>query len=203
MNVVEAILSRKSIRAFTDQPVSRSIVEKILDISQRAPSGTNTQPWHTYACTGSTRNAIANDASALFDQGKSQKYEDFNYYPKTWNDTHRDRRRGIGWGLYGLLGIEKGDQTRIMQQAKRNFSFFDAPVALFFTTDTPIIVFVSLFISNIIKLVLNLTSSFILDGLLYTLILSLERLNIDSSSHVLLLKRVTHNIFLLIDKREI
>ena len=136
MNIEEAIRSRKSVRAFTDQLVSRSIVEKILNISQRAPSGTNTQPWHTYVCTGSIRDAIANDASALFDQGKSNKYEDFEYYPKTWNDIHRDRRRGIGWSLYGLLGIEKGDRTRILQQAKRNFKFFDAPVALFFTTDS-------------------------------------------------------------------
>jgi nitroreductase len=136
MNIEEAIRSRKSVRAFTDQSVSRETVEKILNISQRAPSGTNTQPWHTHVCTGLIRDAIAKDASALFEQGKSQKYEDFDYYPKAWNDVHRDRRRGIGWGLYGLLGIKKGDRTRSMQQAKRNFSFFDAPIALFFTTDS-------------------------------------------------------------------
>ena len=135
MNIEEAIRSRKSVRAFTDQSVSRATIEKILNISQRAPSGTNTQPWHTYVCTGVIRNAIAKDALALFDQGKTQKYEDFDYYPRTWNDIHRDRRRGIGWGLFGLLGIKKGDRIRSMQQTKRNFDFFDAPIALFFTTD--------------------------------------------------------------------
>ncbi len=135
MNVEEAICSRKSVRAFTDKTVPQETVKRILALAQRAPSGTNTQPWHTYVCTGDVRQAIVEDVGKMFDQGDSKKYEDYDYYPESWNDTHRDRRRGVGWGLYGLLGIEKGDRARGMQQAKRNFSFFDAPVGLFFTTD--------------------------------------------------------------------
>ena len=55
MNVLDAIQSRKSIRAFTDQQVPRAVVEEILEVSQRAPSGTNTQPWHVYVCTGAVQ----------------------------------------------------------------------------------------------------------------------------------------------------
>lgn len=135
MEIVEAIKSRKSIRAFTDQPVSQDVIQRILETSQRAPSGTNTQPWHTYVCTGDVQQAIIADVGDLFDQGKAAKYEDYDYYPKVWNDLHTARRRGVGWGLYGLLGIEKGDREGAMRQAKRNFKFFDAPVGLFFTTD--------------------------------------------------------------------
>ncbi len=136
MEIEEAIRSRKSIRAFTDQPVSQDQIQRILEISQRAPSGTNTQPWHTYVCTGTVRDAIVTDVCELFDQGKAAKYEDYDYYPEVWKDIHRDRRRGVGWSLYGLLGIEKGDRERTAQQAKRNFKFFDAPVGLFFTVDS-------------------------------------------------------------------
>lgn len=135
MNVEDAIQSRKSVRAFTDEPVSREQIHRILELSQRAPSGTNTQPWHTYVCTGEVRDAIVRDTCELFDKGQAAKYEDYDYYPATWNDTHRDRRRGVGWGLYGLLGIEKGDRERAAKQTRRNFCFFDAPVGLFFTTD--------------------------------------------------------------------
>lgn len=135
MDVEEAIRSRKSIRAFTDEPVSRAQIERILTLSQRAPSGTNTQPWHTYVCTGEVRDAVVADVCKLFDEGRAAKYEDYDYYPPTWNDIHRDRRRGVGWGLYGLLGIEKGDRERGAKQARRNYCFFDAPVGLFFTTD--------------------------------------------------------------------
>lgn len=46
-----------------------------------------------------------------------------------------DRRRDIGWKLYGLLGIEKGDKPRMHAQHGRNYQFFDAPVGLFFTID--------------------------------------------------------------------
>lgn len=135
MDVMEAIKSRKSVRAFTDQEVPKETIERILQIAQRAPSGTNTQPWHSYVCTGKIRDAIVRDVSEMFDQGRSEKYEDYDYYPATWKDIHRDRRRGVGWGLYGLLGIEKGDRERAMRQARRNYSFFDAPVGMFFTVD--------------------------------------------------------------------
>jgi nitroreductase len=135
MDIEEAIRSRKSVRAFTDELVSQAQIQRILELSQRAPSGTNTQPWHTYVCTGEVRDAIVSDVCALFDEGPAAKYEDYDYYPSTWNDTHRDRRRGISWSLYGLLGIEKGDRERTAKQARRNYCFFDAPVGLFLTTD--------------------------------------------------------------------
>ncbi|MBO6824865.1 MAG: nitroreductase [Sneathiella sp.] len=135
MNIDEAITSRRSVRAFTDQPVEKEKIDHILQISQRAPSGTNTQPWYTYVCAGEVRDGICNDVCDLFDQGKASKYEDFDYYPPIWEDKHRKRRQGVGWGLYGLLGIEKGDRAGSARQAKRNFKLFDAPVGLFFTTD--------------------------------------------------------------------
>ncbi len=135
MDVIEAVQSRKSVRAFRPDPVPRETIEKILEISQRAPSGTNTQPWHTYVCTGEVRDAISRDVLELASQGKAAKYEDYDYYPSKWKDVHRDRRRGVGWSLYGLLGIEKGDREASARQGRRNFVFFDAPVGIFFTTD--------------------------------------------------------------------
>jgi nitroreductase len=136
MDVLKAIETRKSIRAFTDQEVSKGTIEKLLEISQRSPSGTNTQPWQVYVCTGAVRQAITDDVLALASEGKSKKYEDYDYYPSTWSELHNNRRRGVGWGLYGLLGIEKGDRVAMAKQGARNFKFFDAPVGLFITTDT-------------------------------------------------------------------
>ena len=107
MDVLEAITSRKSIRAFTDQPVPRETLEKIMEISQRAPSGTNTQPWHIYVCAGDTRDAIEHDVLELAKQGKAAKYEDYDYYPAQWKDIHRDRRRG-GDGRHADPAAERG-----------------------------------------------------------------------------------------------
>lgn len=136
MDVLEAIKTRKSIRAFTNQEVSKETIEKLLEISQRSPSGTNTQPWQVYVCTGDVRQAITDDVLAMAAEGKGKKYEDYDYYPPTWSELHNSRRRGVGWGLYGLLGIEKGDRAAMAKQGARNFKFFDAPVGLFITTDT-------------------------------------------------------------------
>lgn len=135
MDVFEAIETRRSIRAFTDQPVSQETVEKLLQISQRAPSGTNTQPWYVHVCAGAVRQAITDDVLAQVAKGEGKKYEDYGYYPESWRDIHRDRRRGVGWSLYGLLGIVKGDREGSARQGARNFKFFDAPVGLFITTD--------------------------------------------------------------------
>jgi len=135
MDVLDAILQRKSIRAFKPDPVPRETLEKILEISQRAPSGTNTQPWHVYLCVGDIKQAITDDVLELARLGQAKGYEEYDYYPATWKDVHRDRRRGIGWSLYGLLGIVKGDREGAARQMARNFKFFDAPVGLFVTTD--------------------------------------------------------------------
>lgn len=136
MDVLEAIRTRKSIRAFKPDPVPRETLEALLEIAQRAPSGTNTQPWHAYVCTGAVRDAISHDVLEMARQGKGGKYEDYDYYPAKWQDVHRDRRRGVGWALYGLLGIQKGDREASARQGARNFKFFDAPVGLFVTTDS-------------------------------------------------------------------
>jgi len=135
MDVLDAILQRKSIRAFKPDPVPRETLEKILEISQRAPSGTNTQPWHVYLCVGDIKQAITDDVLELARLGQAKGYEEYDYYPATWKDVHRDRRRGVGWSLYGLLGIVKGDREGAARQMARNFKFFDAPVGLFVTTD--------------------------------------------------------------------
>ena len=136
MDVQEAILTRKSVRAFTDQPVPLETIKKIMEVAQRSPSGTNTQPWHAYVCVGAVKEAITSDVLDMVDRGEAKAYSDYGYYPADWKPVHRDRRRGVGWSLYGLLGIEKGDREASARQGKRNFKFFDAPVGLFFTTDS-------------------------------------------------------------------
>jgi nitroreductase len=135
MDVLDAITGRKSIRAFKPDPVPRETIERILEISQRAPSGTNTQPWHVYICTGDVKQAITDEVLERVREGKGGTYEQYDYYPESWKDIHRDRRRGVGWALYGLLGIVKGDREGAARQGARNFKFFDAPVGLFITTD--------------------------------------------------------------------
>ncbi len=132
-----AITSRRSLRAYLPTPVPRATIEDILHVASRAPSGTNTQPWKVYVLTGEPLQGLSRQILEAFDDpaqaaGHQQEYA---YYPTQWESPYIDRRRKVGWDLYGLLGIGKTDKERMHAQHGRNYRFFDAPVGLMFTID--------------------------------------------------------------------
>jgi nitroreductase len=136
--VDEAITSRRSIRAFLPTPVPRETIEAILAVAARAPSGTNTQPWHVHVLTGAAKSALSRDIRAAYDDPaqRAMHTEQYAYYPTEWRSPYIDRRRKVGWDLYSLLGIAKTDKARMHEQHGRNYDFFDAPVGLMFSIDS-------------------------------------------------------------------
>ena len=132
-----AITTRRSLRAFLPTPVPRASIEAILSVAARAPSGTNTQPWKVYVLTGEAKTSLSRKIQAAFnDPAEREKHsEEYAYYPTEWKSPFIDRRRKVGWDLYGLLDIAKTDKARMHAQHGRNYDFFDAPVGLMFTID--------------------------------------------------------------------
>lgn len=132
-----AITSRRSVRAFLPTPVARSVIEDILRVSARAPSGTNVQPWKVHVLTGAARQSLSDRIMEAYENTEVAKShtQEYDYYPTQWVSPYIDRRRKIGWDLYGLLGIDKTDKARMHAQHGRNYTFFDAPVGLIFTID--------------------------------------------------------------------
>ena len=135
--VDHAITARRSVRAYLPTPVPRQIIEEILAVASRAPSGTNTQPWKVYVLTGAARQRLSARICAVYDDPdqRGQHTEEYAYYPTEWRSPYVDRRRKVGWDLYSLLGIAKTDKARMHAQHARNYTFFDAPVGLIFTID--------------------------------------------------------------------
>jgi len=132
-----AIASRRSIRAFLPTPVPRTTVERILELASRAPSGTNTQPWKVHVLGGAAKERLTQAIRSAYDDPfeRAQHGEEYPYYPEEWVSPYLERRRRLGWDMYGLLGIGKGDRQRMQEQHARNYAFFDAPVGLIFTID--------------------------------------------------------------------
>jgi nitroreductase len=132
-----AITSRRSVRAFLPTEVPRSVIEDILQVASRSPSGTNTQPWQVHVLTGAAKAALSKDIIAAYDDPelRATHTEEYAYYPTQWKSPYIDRRRKVGWDLYSLLGIAKTDKERMHTQHARNYAFFDAPVGLMFTID--------------------------------------------------------------------
>ena len=132
-----AITSRRSVRAFLGTPVPLDVVRDILRVASRAPSGTNTQPWRVTVLTGNARAELSRRILAAYDdpEERARHQEEYAYYPTKWVSPYLERRRKVGWDLYGLLGIGRGDHERMHRQHGRNYRFFDAPVGLIFTIE--------------------------------------------------------------------
>lgn len=132
----DAILTRHSVRAFLPTPVPRGQVEEILTLASRSASGSNIQPWKVRVIAGAKRLAVSKAIHAALDRDGDEAHKrEWNYYPVTWREPFLARRRKIGWDLYGLMGIKKGDFEATEKQRRRNYDFFDAPVGLIFTLD--------------------------------------------------------------------
>jgi len=132
--VDEAITSRRSVRRFQTTPIPRALIEELLEIASRAPSGTNVQPWRMYVLSGEKKAQLSTAILEKF-SANVQEGREFEYYPTEWVEPFLSRRRKIGFGLYGLLGIGKEDKAAMKAQTGRNFLFFDAPVGIIFTMD--------------------------------------------------------------------
>jgi nitroreductase len=132
--VEKAIASRRSVRAFLSTPVPRALVERILDVAARAPSGTNMQPWRVRVLAGAAKERLS--AALLRTEAEGAPHAaEYRYYPETFFEPYLARRRKVGWDLYGLLGIARGETARMRAQHARNLVFFDAPVGMIFTID--------------------------------------------------------------------
>jgi nitroreductase len=105
-----AIGTRRSVRGFLPTPVPRAVVEDILRVASRSPSGTNTQPWRVTVLTGDAKAALSAKIRAVHDDpvALARHQEEYAYYPTEWTSPYIERRRKVGWDLYGLLGIDSG-----------------------------------------------------------------------------------------------
>ncbi len=134
-SIDDAIRSRHSVRSFLHRSVPREAIEHILDVARYAPSGTNTQPWRVYVLGGESKQALSADILADYEVNPEREDREYEYYPTDWYEPYLSRRRACGWGLYGSLGIERGQKDRMHVQRARNYLFFDAPVGLVFTIE--------------------------------------------------------------------
>ena len=131
--VAEAILGRRSTRAFLPRPVDPRLIEELLDIAARAPSGGNLQPWHVDVLSGEPLAALKAEARAALGAGRAGM--ELTVYPSPLPEPYRSRRYRSGEALYETIGIPRGDKPARLAQFARNFDAFGAPVLLLFSID--------------------------------------------------------------------
>ncbi|KQR81543.1 hypothetical protein ASG35_04305 [Burkholderia sp. Leaf177] len=134
-SVDEALLTRRSVRAFLNEAVTREQIEDILRLASYAPSGSNFQPWRVYAVMGESLAKLTQAMRNAYLSNDGDVNREYDFYMNPVEEPYLSRRRACGWGLYATLGIERHEKDRLAAQRARNFVFFDAPVGLIFTID--------------------------------------------------------------------
>ncbi len=132
-DVAEALRSRQSVRAFEPTPVPMQVVRDMLEAASFAPSGSNLQPWNVFVLTGATLEALGQAIQGAYLADEPGHVRDYNYYPGEVPEPFQSRRRACGWGLYGTLGIARGEKDRMKAQRSTNYDFFGAPLGMVFT----------------------------------------------------------------------
>jgi nitroreductase len=134
-DVFAAARTRRSIRAYKRDPVAGAIVREIVVLGRHAPSGSNIQPWRVHVLTGATLKRVGSAIQDAFLSDEPGHQRDYDYYTDPLYEPYLGRRRQCGWGLYGLLGIGRGDREKSKAYRATNYNFFGAPVGLIFTID--------------------------------------------------------------------
>jgi nitroreductase len=133
MNFTELAQTRKSVRGFTKQPVSRETIDEIISLAKRAPSSMNTQPWHVHVMTGAPLDELRRrNMEAMV--GGAKVNRDIAIHGE-YDGVHRERQVDIAKKLFAAVGIARDDKPMRTDWVLRGFRQFDAPVSLVLTYD--------------------------------------------------------------------
>lgn len=135
MKVSEAVSTRISCRAFTDQPVDEATVRRLLDRARYAPSGGNVQPWKVYALAGRALSAFLADVAEEAKTHPMGHPTEYGIYPDKLKEPYRSYRFKCGEDMYATIGVPREDKPGRLKQFVRNYRFFGAPVGLFLYLD--------------------------------------------------------------------
>lgn len=130
MDVYQAVATRRAVREFTDEPVPRSTLERVLAAAARTPSGANIQPWSLYVLTDAPlaelKKRVAERAEAD-DHGDEREYR---MYPPELASPYRERRSAAAAQRFDALGIRREDAQKRAEVIAANWQCFGAPALL-------------------------------------------------------------------------
>lgn len=124
--VSEAVLSRRSIRDFSDRAVPLDVLQRVLDGARWAPSGCNFQPWEATVLTGEPLRELQQKLAAT----PPQDPVEYVITPPDIPQEYVDRLAAMGAKQYGALDVARDDADMREQVVARNKVSFGAPVLL-------------------------------------------------------------------------
>jgi len=135
MNVSQAIIERRSTRAFLDKEIDPELLQEIFLKAQQSPSNCNTQPWHVTVVSGDTRKEIETRMVSEIMSGKTPSPA-FKPGDKDLKDEFRKRQIACAISLYDAMGIKYEEKQKRQELMLKNWQFFGAPHAAFISMPT-------------------------------------------------------------------
>ena len=134
-NETRAVMRRRrSVRAYQDRPVDRTLLEDLCRLARTAPSGANLQPGMFHVLTGTALASLTDGLARAIAEG-AEPVSEYSYFPDPMPAPLKARQRAAGYALYQVLGIERRDLQGRRGQFARNYAFFGAPVGIVVTID--------------------------------------------------------------------
>jgi len=133
MEILEGIKTRQSTRAFKPNPITRDVMEKILQAASNSPSYTNTQPWEVVVVSGKKKNELGLKLLELA-RAKAPTSPDLPM-PKGWPPALEERSQQHGARRLSTLGVARDDEEGREKLRLMNFEFYGAPYAVFLFID--------------------------------------------------------------------
>ncbi|CAM4246471.1 Nitroreductase [Novosphingobium lubricantis] len=126
MSVSEAVLSRRSIRAFKPDPVPLDVLQRVMDKARWAPSGCNFQPWEATIVSGAPLAELqAKMLEAPFQSPPEYTFSEPEVIPEC-----KARLQRVGAAMYEAMGIGRGDADARAEFVRSNVASFGAPAVL-------------------------------------------------------------------------
>jgi nitroreductase len=135
MNIIDAMKSRFTCRAFTSEPVDKDTILTIMEAALKAPSWGNTQPWEIFVASGKTADRLREAYTERFAQDVPVNPDITRPLPNDWPPALKEQYEKLRNDRSDFLGLDRDDQKDMRSLMARNFSFFDAPSVIFLCMD--------------------------------------------------------------------
>ena len=133
MNVIDALNTRFTVRAFKSDPIDRRTLERIMEAALKSPSWANTQPWEIYVAGGEVLNRLR-EAYVTNLKNCVARNPDLAA-PKEWPQAQRKRMEALRSERMATLERVCLDKTELKDLSEMNYHFFHAPAVAYICMD--------------------------------------------------------------------
>jgi nitroreductase len=134
MDIIQSIQTRKSIRDFKPDSVSKTILKEILATATRAPSSENSQPWEFTIIAGDVLDAVKRKNIEKLNS-KASPHPDLSTKGLPRDSVYRRRQIEIAKQLFKLMDIPREDIEKRNRWMSLGFRYFNAPAAIIISMD--------------------------------------------------------------------